>query len=229
MARRAKKILWCSRHHPDEGKIRELRRLFGEVEVVIDDRPISQERGADDVLGRVKSGRFDEIVLVAPTSVLDGLCQRGVKPLWPKISDDRRTFLSFERVNEIRKKFEDVQPVEGAAGRKVLWLSRFDPQPGRQVSELKRLFGDDMTVHRRDIPNVERVNEEFSRGGYDAIVAIVPEAVFERLSAAELPLIRAETPREQDPAKIEWSTPDGRGFRFDRYVWYRIERVVTRL
>jgi len=223
------KVLWLSRHHPDEGKLRELERALGrEVDVHVDDRPLSPD-GVSDVLGRMSSGGFEEVVLVAPTSILDELCRRGVNPLWPKMSQDRQTFEGFDRVVKIRKNLEDVALVAGAKGRKVLWLSRFAPSPGGQMAELRRLFGDDVVVTHRDIPNVERTVEFFRNGGFDAIVAVVPEAVFERLSAQELPLLRSEAIKENDPAKIEFRGARGQGFRFDRYVWYRVEKVTERL
>lgn len=227
MVAKATKILWLSRHHPDEGKERELRRVFGEVDVVVDDRPLSPD-GANDVLGRMRSGGFEEVVLVAPTSILDGLVRKGIEPLWPKMSADRQTFEGFDRVLGIRKSLENVA-VAGAKGRKILWLSRFAPSPGRQMAELRRLFGEDVVVTHRDIPNVERAVEFFRNGGFDAIVAVVPEAVFERLSAQELPLLRSEAVKENDPAKVEFRGAGGQGFRFDRYVWYRIEKVTERL
>ncbi|MDQ7814276.1 MAG: hypothetical protein RDU25_00505 [Patescibacteria group bacterium] len=228
MVAKATKILWLSRHHPDEGKERELRRVFGgEVDVHVDDRPLSPD-GAQDVLGRMRSGGFAEVVLVAPTSILSELCQRGIKPLWPKMLQDRQTFEGFDRVLGIRKNLEDVQPVVEAKGRKVMWLSRFAPA-GRQMVELRRLFGDDVVVTHRDIPNVERAVEFFRNGGFEAIVAVVPEAVFERLSTQELPLLRSEAIKENDPSRIEFRGGGGQGFRFDRYVWYRIEKVTERL
>lgn len=226
----AKKILWLSRHHPDEGRLAELRRIFGAVEVDVDDSmQFAPDRGAEDIASRMRSGGYNEIVLVAPTSILDGLVRKGINPLWPTMSADRRTFLGFDRIVKIQKKFDDVQPVEEGKGKRILWLSRFAPSPGRQMAELKRLFGDDVVVTHRDIPNAERASEEFKRGGYDAVVAIVPEAVFERLSALDLPLIRSEAVKENDPAKIEFRGGGGQGFRFDRYVWYRIEKVTERL
>lgn len=225
---RPKKVLWLSRHHPDKGEERELRRIFGAIEVVVDDHPIASENGVEDVAGRMRSGQFDEVVLVAPTSILDGLCQKGIYPLWPVTSEDRRTFLGFDRIVEIRRVREDVQLISGSCKR-ILWLSRFPPHAGRQTAELRRLFGDDVVVTHRDIPNAERAAEFFRGGGFEAVVAVVPEAVFERLSAQELPLIRSEAVKEDDLAKVEFRGAGGQGFRFDRYVWYRIEKVTQRL
>ncbi len=221
-----KKILWLSRHHPDEGKMQELQRIMGEVDVTIDDRPFSPD-GVNDIMARIQSGKFDEIVLVAPTSILDGLCRKGVFPLWPMMSHERSTFLGFDRILEIRKKFDEVSPVSGGHKR-IMWLSRFAPTT-RQTAELARLFGSDVVVTHRDIPNAEQTEQEFQNGGFEALVAIVPEAGFERLSAKELPLLRSEAVKENDHAKIEFRGGGGQGFRFDRYVWYRVEKVTTRL
>ena len=221
-----KKILWLSRHHPDRVREQELQRIWGAVDVTVDDRLLSPD-GVNDVVGRMRSGGFDEVVLVAPTSILDGLCRKGIFPLWPTMSDDRRTFLGFDRIREIRKNFEDVQPISGGHKR-IMWLSRFAPT-GRQTAELARLFGSDVVVTHRDIPNAEQTEREFRQGGFDAIVAVVPEAVFERLSALELSLLRSEAVKENDAAKVEFRGGGGQGFRFDRYVWYRIEKVTERL
>lgn len=222
------RILWLSRHEPGDERMAGLRRLFGEDCVVeIDTRPFPPNGAVEDIAGRMRSGRFDEIVLVAPTSILDGLCRAGVRPLWPTMSADRRDFLGFDRVIGIRKEKREVAP-EAGNGKRILWIARFLPATS-QLAELRRLFGADVAVTHRDIPNAEEVEREFRHGGFDALVAVVPEAVFERLSALELPLLRSEAMPEDDPAKVEFRGGGGKGFRFDRYVWYSVEKETRRL
>jgi len=76
------RILWLSRHKPLPSQIRELERLFGEVEVVQDPNPFSS---ADEIKQRFVSGGYDDIVVVAPLSVIQRLTELGVKPLWAEM------------------------------------------------------------------------------------------------------------------------------------------------
>jgi len=86
-----------------------LRRIFGvDVEVVEDDRPYDN---AQTIVRRFREGGYDDVIVVAPYSVLDRMCQLGLRPLWsdaeqvfdPKLADwrvrDRMyRFLGFKRV-----------------------------------------------------------------------------------------------------------------------------------
>lgn len=227
MPENIKKVLWLSQHRPDEGQIRELGRVLGaQVDLTVENLGFDHNPVAA-VASRMRN--FDELVTVAPTGVLDKLCQGGIRPLWPVMSEDRRRFVGFNRIIEIRKNRGDVDPVADAAGKKILWISRFPPHQGRQMAELRRLFGADVVVTHRDIPNAEDAKEVFEWGGYNAMVAVVPEAAFERLSALDLPLIRSESVEESNPARIEFYGTGGRGFRFNRYTWYRVEKITKRL
>lgn len=114
--------------------------------------------------------------------------------------------------------------------KRILWVSRLPRHQGAQTTELKDLFGEDVTVVERDISNAEFVATEYRRGAsYNAVVAVVPEAVFERLSVLKLPLIRSESIPEDDPAKIEFRGTHGRGYRHKKFVWYSTEKVTKRL
>lgn len=76
----SKKIIWFSRHEPLESQITELKRLFGEeTEIIQDPKPFSS---AEEVVKRYKEMNGDDMVVVAPLSVLGRLCQLGIKPLW---------------------------------------------------------------------------------------------------------------------------------------------------
>ena len=77
------RILWMSRHNPLPSQIAELKRLFGEeTEVVKDPQPFSS---AEDIAERFRTRRYDDIVVVAPLSVLSRLCELGIRPLWAEM------------------------------------------------------------------------------------------------------------------------------------------------
>jgi hypothetical protein len=76
------KILWLSRHNPLPAQVAELERLFGNVEVAIDPKPFSS---AEEIMARFRAGGYDEIVVVAPLSVIAKLTEMGMKPLWAEM------------------------------------------------------------------------------------------------------------------------------------------------
>ena len=119
-----KKILWMSRHEPLPSQLAELARLFGaDVSVEQDSRPFSS---AEDIVARFRQGGYDDIVVVAPLSVLARLVDQGVRPLWSEMTlvsrdeaevtmprRDGRThyyrFDRFRRVKTLRLEFEELQ------------------------------------------------------------------------------------------------------------------------
>jgi hypothetical protein len=76
------KILWLSRHKPLPAQIAELERLFGRVAVTIDPKPFSS---AEEIMARFRAGGYDEMVVVAPLSVIARLTEMGIKPLWAEM------------------------------------------------------------------------------------------------------------------------------------------------
>jgi len=97
--------------------------LFGEdVVIVKDPNPFSD---AGDVLKRFKESGVDELVIVAPLSVIAQIVQRGIKPLWVGMQqvtnpDDAETeaaeryyrFVRFCRIVGVQIQFEEVEPVK---------------------------------------------------------------------------------------------------------------------
>ncbi len=112
-----KKIIWFSRHPAIPKQVDELKRIFGEIEVIQDPKPFAN---ADDVCQRFKKMGGDEMVIVAPLSVIDAICKRGIKPLWaemeqvpPEDADITANgrgyrFIKFRRVKRLVLEFEDV-------------------------------------------------------------------------------------------------------------------------
>lgn len=73
------KILWLSQHAPLQKQLDALRRRFGDIEVDQDENPFSN---AEQVLQHVQKGGYQELVIVAPLSVIAKLCELGLRPLY---------------------------------------------------------------------------------------------------------------------------------------------------
>lgn len=117
-----KRILWVSRHTPLPAQVRELERIFGPgTQVVQDPRPFSS---AEDILSRYREGGYDDLVVVAPLSVLARLTDLGLRPLWAEMEQiegpvrdpDREVeaagrfyrFVRFRRVLGVEIRFGEV-------------------------------------------------------------------------------------------------------------------------
>ena len=120
-----KKILWVSQHAMNGVQMGALRRMFGvDVEVVEDDRPYDN---AQTIVRRFRDGGYDDIIVVAPYSVLDRMCQLGLRPLWSdadqvfdskladwRVRDRMYRFIGFKRVVKMILELEDF----GAAAKR---------------------------------------------------------------------------------------------------------------
>lgn len=105
------RIIWFSRHDPLECQKKELEKIFGKVELLIDTQPFSN---ADSIVERFKLAEADEMVTVAPLSVIEQLCKRGIEPLFAEMkvvqSDNydviaagrKYEFKKFSRIKEIK-------------------------------------------------------------------------------------------------------------------------------
>ncbi len=72
------RILWLSRHPPLPAQRRELDRLWPGCTI---DQKVHPYRDAAEIVRRVRDDGYDQVVAVAPLSVLDQLCRRGLFPL----------------------------------------------------------------------------------------------------------------------------------------------------
>jgi len=112
-----KKVVWFSRHDPLPSQVVELHRLFGEVEIVQDPNPFNS---AEDIMARFRAIGGDEMVVVAPLSVMGRLCDLGIRPLWAemeRVPEDQAEviasgrgyrFVRFRRVKRLALEFEEV-------------------------------------------------------------------------------------------------------------------------
>lgn len=110
------RILWVSRHKPLPSQIIELRRIFGDIQIIQDPNPFSC---AEDIIQRFRSGGYCDLVVVAPLSVIGKLCELGIKPLWAEMEqcdpEQAETeaggryyrFRRFRRVKRLVLEFEE--------------------------------------------------------------------------------------------------------------------------
>jgi len=113
-----KKILWMSQHRPLPVQLDALRRLFGEADVQQDPRPFSS---AEEIAERYRAGGYNDMVVVAPLSVIARLVDLGIKPLWCRMDQIKSAenadityrgrhykFNRFLRVKALRLEFEEL-------------------------------------------------------------------------------------------------------------------------
>jgi predicted nucleic acid-binding protein len=114
-----KKILWMSRHEPHRRQIETLRNTYG------GDTVVEQEsRPFDDALQiakRYREGHYDDMVIVAPLSVIQVLCNEGIRMLWSEAVEENDPskvefrgargqgfrFVRFRRIKRVALEFED--------------------------------------------------------------------------------------------------------------------------
>lgn len=116
-----KKVLWVSQHTMQGVQMGALRRMYGsDVRVDEDTRPFDN---AQTIIKRFRDGGYDDVIVVAPYSVLDHMCKLGLKPLWAlaeQVFDAKQAdwsvkgrhyrFLGFSRVQELKLVLEDLGP-----------------------------------------------------------------------------------------------------------------------
>ncbi|MCX6704434.1 MAG: hypothetical protein NTZ07_03230 [Candidatus Woesebacteria bacterium] len=113
-----KNILWVSRHKMHGVQMGALKRMFGaDVKVTEDSRLFDS---AETVVKRFREGAYDDIIVVAPYSVLARLMDLGLHPLWSEaeIVDKEKSdwsvnnryyrFTRFKRVKRFVLELEDL-------------------------------------------------------------------------------------------------------------------------
>lgn len=103
-------IVWFSRHRPTKRQRLALQSVFGASFKLHHDRCAFD--GASEVVARFQAMKADEMVIVAPLSVISAITKLGIHPLWarmeqcgPKhpqrevtIKDRYYRFVQFERI-----------------------------------------------------------------------------------------------------------------------------------
>ena len=114
-----KKILWMSRHKPHSRQIETLREIYGK-DVVVEQEACPFD-DARQIARRFREGDYDDMVIVAPLSVIAVLCNEDIKMLWSeaiKENDQAKIefrgargqgyrFVRFRRIKCVALEFED--------------------------------------------------------------------------------------------------------------------------
>jgi len=129
------KIMWMSRHAPTSSQLWELERLFPKFELYIDGRSFD---GVDDILARYNEQKADEMVVVAPLTVIRALCRRGLKP--------------------IKANMEQVSP--DAADCEVRLRTRSGRTLGYRFIDFERVEGVDLRTSKLVAPTDEKENNQ---------------------------------------------------------------------
>lgn len=74
------RVYWCSKHDPTPTQ----KRALSACEVVKDPRPFSN---AEQIIKRFKESRCDDIIVVAPLSVIRKMVELGIRPVWSEMEE----------------------------------------------------------------------------------------------------------------------------------------------
>jgi hypothetical protein len=77
-----KTIVWMSRHAPLASQLKELERLFPKHKLIVEKRPFTS---VAQILKRFRDVGGDEMVTVAPWSVIRELIKLGIRPIYAEM------------------------------------------------------------------------------------------------------------------------------------------------
>lgn len=126
MSNHKRRLLWVSRHAPTIRQRAELRRLFGPHSLIISPSPFE---GADSIVARMHQHSCDDLILVAPFTVVRALCERNIRPIWAEMrevplgspradcTNNGRAyrFIRFLRITSVSIHTEPIQPFKADA------------------------------------------------------------------------------------------------------------------
>lgn len=78
----SKKIIWFSQHEPIDKQLEELRKIFGDVSIEVHPKPFVNAKEVVKIYEKMKG---DEMVVVAPLSVIQHLLKLGIRPLFAEM------------------------------------------------------------------------------------------------------------------------------------------------
>jgi len=112
------RILWVSRHSPLDCQIKELERIFGNVDIFTYINPF---KSAEEIVDFYRKENFDDMLIVAPLSVIQKITEHGIYPLWAemKVVENKEEadteasgryykFIGFKRIKEVKIIYEDL-------------------------------------------------------------------------------------------------------------------------
>ena len=122
-AKKPKCIAWVSQHAMAPVQMGALKRMYGDdVEVVQVSRQFNFQN-AETIVRELREQGFDDSIVVAPYSVLDRMCQLGLRPLWAEaeqvfgqtpadwsVKGRHYRFTGYKRVKRLVLELEDLGP-----------------------------------------------------------------------------------------------------------------------
>lgn len=113
-----KRVLWVSRHDPHPVQLSALPQYLAD-EVKLTKLP--GFRSAEDIVQTYREGGFDDMVIVAPLSVIARVVDFGIRPLWSESVEEADPakahyrggggkwfrFVRFRRIKALHLEFED--------------------------------------------------------------------------------------------------------------------------
>lgn len=115
-----KKILWLSGHSMNGIQMPALRRIFG-ADVQLVER-VGFVGNAEQIVRAYREGGFDDLIIVAPLSVISRVVELGVHPLWSEAvicsreqmdwetSGRYYRFARFRKIRRLAFEFDDLGP-----------------------------------------------------------------------------------------------------------------------
>lgn len=114
-----KRVLWMSRHYPCNSQIVALQQKYGS-DVIIDRDPNPYD-DARKVARRYREGKYDDMVIVAPLTVVAIMCHENIPMLWSESVEEYDPskiefcgargqgfrFVRFRRIKRVAVEFED--------------------------------------------------------------------------------------------------------------------------
>ena len=64
-------------------------------------------RDVKEIIDYYNRNNFDDIIIVAPLSVIKRMCELGIKPLWAEMKKGR--FIRFRRIESIDVRYKEVK------------------------------------------------------------------------------------------------------------------------
>lgn len=89
-----KRILWISRHPPLLKQIEELKRIFGNIEII---QYASRVRDAKHVIELVETYNAHDVVTILPMTIIYHLVNvEGLKPIYPEMEEVPKNCKNFD-------------------------------------------------------------------------------------------------------------------------------------
>ena len=106
------KILWLSRHEPQKTQVDELKEVFGNVEIIQENKTIEDVK---EIKRLMQEYNADEVVAVLPINLLGSLTELGIYPLRAvmerEVNEGSVEFKHkyFERIKGIKVDYERLK------------------------------------------------------------------------------------------------------------------------